>query len=217
MQKQSNSPPPSAGEKGFPLLLLLRNLGVVLWIRSFPASREALYPCKEVQWRRKWQPSPVFSPGESHGQRSLVGYSPPSHKESDMTEATEHTRTFKGLRRAGETGFCCSEGGVIIHPSALTPWMKSTHLFVPKQCLLGGLRLFEIKIRKVTYLSWKRFRDDPIQWFFQTLIHRTLTFHKRFCFYHAPWPWVLFFFFCFSFHVEFQFEKKNLSVIFFFF
>ena len=167
MQKQSNSPPPSADEKGFPLLLLLRNLGVVLWIQSFPASREPLYPCKEVQWGRKWQPSPVFLPGESHGQRSLVGYSPPSHKESDMTEATEHTRTFKGLRRAGETGFCCSEGGVIIHPSALTPWMKSTHLFVPKQCLLGGLRLFEIKITKVTYLSWKRFRDDPIQWFFK--------------------------------------------------
>ena len=32
------------------------------------------------------QPTPVFLPGESHGQRSLVGYSPRSHKESDMTE-----------------------------------------------------------------------------------------------------------------------------------
>ena len=37
-------------------------------------------------WRRKWQPSPVFLPGKSHGQRSLVGYSPWGHKESDMTE-----------------------------------------------------------------------------------------------------------------------------------
>ena len=27
-------------------------------------------------WRREWQPTPVFLPGESHGQRSLVGYSP---------------------------------------------------------------------------------------------------------------------------------------------
>ena len=106
MQKQSNSPPPSAGEKGFPLLLLLRNLGVVLWIWSFPASREALYPCKEVQWRRKWQPTPVFLPGESHGQRNLVSYSPWGRKEPDPTEATEHTRTFKGLRGAGEAGFC---------------------------------------------------------------------------------------------------------------
>ena len=37
-------------------------------------------------WRRKWQPTPVFLPGESHGQRSLVGYSPRGHKESDTTE-----------------------------------------------------------------------------------------------------------------------------------
>ena len=37
-------------------------------------------------WRRKWQPTPVFLPGESHGQRSPVGYSPQGLKESDMTE-----------------------------------------------------------------------------------------------------------------------------------
>ena len=34
------------------------------------------------------QPTPVFLPGESHGQRSLVGYSPKGHKESDTTEVT---------------------------------------------------------------------------------------------------------------------------------
>ena len=37
-------------------------------------------------WRRKWQPTPVFLPGKSHGQRSLVGYSPWGHKELDTTE-----------------------------------------------------------------------------------------------------------------------------------
>ena len=36
--------------------------------------------------RRKWQPIPVFLPGKSHGRRSLVGYSPWGHKESDTTE-----------------------------------------------------------------------------------------------------------------------------------
>ena len=30
----------------------------------------------KIPWRRKWQPTPVFLPGKSHGQRSLVGYSP---------------------------------------------------------------------------------------------------------------------------------------------
>ena len=39
------------------------------------------------------QPTPVFLPGEPHGQRSLVGYNPLGHKESDMTVATEHTHT----------------------------------------------------------------------------------------------------------------------------
>ena len=37
-------------------------------------------------WRRKWQPTPVFLPGKSHGQRSQVGYSRWDLKESDMTE-----------------------------------------------------------------------------------------------------------------------------------
>ena len=40
----------------------------------------------KILWRRKWQPTPVFLPGKSHGQRSLVGYSPCSLKELDMTE-----------------------------------------------------------------------------------------------------------------------------------
>ena len=37
-------------------------------------------------WRREWLPTPVFLPGESHGQRSRVDYSPWGHRESDMTE-----------------------------------------------------------------------------------------------------------------------------------
>ena len=36
-------------------------------------------------WRRKWQPTALFLLGESHGQRSLVGYSPQGHKELDTT------------------------------------------------------------------------------------------------------------------------------------
>ena len=41
----------------------------------------------KTPWRREWQPTLVFLPGESHGQRSLVGYSSWSRKESGMTEA----------------------------------------------------------------------------------------------------------------------------------
>ena len=41
---------------------------------------------RKIPWRRAWQLTPVFLPGESHGQRSLVGYSPWGHRELDMTE-----------------------------------------------------------------------------------------------------------------------------------
>ena len=44
----------------------------------------------KIPGRRKWQPTPVFLPGKSRGQRSLAGYSPEVAKESDVPE---HTRT----------------------------------------------------------------------------------------------------------------------------
>ena len=40
----------------------------------------------KIPWRRAWQPTPVLLPGESHGQRSLAGYSPWGHKGSDAAE-----------------------------------------------------------------------------------------------------------------------------------
>ena len=47
---------------------------------------------RKIPWRREWQPTPVFLPAESHGQRSraTVGYSPWGRKELDVTEVTEH-------------------------------------------------------------------------------------------------------------------------------
>ena len=44
----------------------------------------------KIPWRREWLPTPGFLPGRSQGQRSLVGVSPWDHKESDMTEMTQH-------------------------------------------------------------------------------------------------------------------------------
>ena len=43
---------------------------------------------RKVMWRRKWQPTPVFLPGESCGWRSLVGCRPWGRTESDTTERT---------------------------------------------------------------------------------------------------------------------------------
>ena len=56
-----------------------RRRGFDPWVRKAP-------------WRRKWQPTPVFLPGESHRERNLVGYSPQGHKESNMTGRTKYAQ-----------------------------------------------------------------------------------------------------------------------------
>ena len=43
---------------------------------------------QEDPWRRAWQPTPAFLPGESQGQKSLAGYGPQGRKESDTTGVT---------------------------------------------------------------------------------------------------------------------------------
>ena len=61
-------------------------------VKNSPAVQEMHRRCrfhpwiKKIPWSRKWQPTPVFLSGKFHIQRSLVGYSPCGHKESDMTE-----------------------------------------------------------------------------------------------------------------------------------
>ena len=58
-----------------------------------------------MQWRRKWQPTPVFLPGESHGRRSLVGCSPWGHEESDTTEQLHFTSVYVKFCNHSETQF----------------------------------------------------------------------------------------------------------------
>ena len=60
------NPPVNAGD--------VRDEGLIPGLGRFP-------------WRRTWQPTPVFLPGEFHGQRSVVGYSPLGCKELDTTKA----------------------------------------------------------------------------------------------------------------------------------
>ena len=45
----------------------------------------------KIPWRKEWLPTPVFLPGESHGQRNMLGYSSWGRKESDTTEWLIHT------------------------------------------------------------------------------------------------------------------------------
>ena len=60
-------------------------------VTNMPANEEILVQTlgQEIPWRRKCQPTPVFLPVESHGQRSLAGYSPWGRTVLDRTEATK--------------------------------------------------------------------------------------------------------------------------------
>ena len=82
-----------------------RRHGLCLWVGKIP-------------WSRKWQPTLVFLPGESHGQRNLVGYSPWGRKESDTTEWLSMHR-HKGSRG--------SHGKLFVVPQKRRPysWHKS--------------------------------------------------------------------------------------------
>ena len=66
---------------------------------SFLSSKEPTCQCRKhrfnswvetIPWRRKWHPPPVFLPWKFHRQRTLAGYSPWGHKESDTTEQLNH-------------------------------------------------------------------------------------------------------------------------------
>ena len=70
-------------------------------VKNLPAMRETWvqFLVRKIPWRRAWQPTPVFLPVESLGQRRLVGYSLWGHKESDTTEqvSTAQDRELLGF------------------------------------------------------------------------------------------------------------------------
>ena len=55
-------------------------------VKNLLAMLETTVWVRKILWRRKWQSTAILLPGESHGQRSLAGYSPRGHKESDTND-----------------------------------------------------------------------------------------------------------------------------------
>jgi len=80
---------------------------MIVWLLRWLSSKESACQyrkCRRLRFdtwvgsilqRRKWQLTPVFFPGESHGQRSLEGYSPWGCKESDTTEHSQMILYFR--------------------------------------------------------------------------------------------------------------------------
>ena len=92
---------------------------------------KSMYPDK---WSRKWQPSPVFLPGEPHGQRSLVGCSPWGRQESDTTAWLTFSRS---TRRGQDAQFrprhlSLRSGGVGVMRAR---WLPSCYSYFRPPCV----------------------------------------------------------------------------------
>ena len=72
----------------------------------------------KIPSRRKWQATPVFLPGKSHGRGSLADYNPWGHRELDMTERLSAQHTLLGSVAQGLTGV----------ESMCQLWLQSTHV-----------------------------------------------------------------------------------------
>ena len=81
---------------------------------------------RKIPWRRKWQPTPVFLPGKSHGWRSLVGYSPWGCRESDMTERLHfHYTLFIVIMNIGCIPFVVQYWKVVAEPQKMLGFLAS--------------------------------------------------------------------------------------------
>ena len=92
----------NATQTSSPFFFFLRSTEVALVVKNLPANagyvRDAVRSLSwEEPWRRAWQSTPVFLPGEPPGKRSLVGYSPQGCTESNIPEATQHVRKEKTI------------------------------------------------------------------------------------------------------------------------
>ena len=124
-----------------------RNCGFNPWIENMP-------------WRMKWYLTPVFFPGESHGQRSLADYSPWGHNESDTTECRRDLHSSNTKLGAGIVGiqdvyfdplllFKCSDGQFLLF-STLFP--SSYGMFGADNCSKNHFLNRNFKIFQIFYI-----------------------------------------------------------------
>ena len=108
---------------------IIKHFLVAQMVKNLPAMQETLvrYLGREDPWRRERQPTPVFFPGESHGQRSLAGYCPWGCKESNTTEHTHMTYMHFSF---GQCYFCDFFSEVLYLKTCVLLWnFMPLHMF----------------------------------------------------------------------------------------
>ena len=114
-------------------LSLLGVSQVVLVVKNPPANAGNTRDCgfnpwiRKIPWRRAWQSTQVFLPGESHGLRSLVGQSPWGRKESDTAEHAAHMALTRGANSDSSPGLNEKVGWVLTIYVLTIPQVILTH------------------------------------------------------------------------------------------
>ena len=116
--------------------MLLGTSLVAQTVKNLPAIEPMFHAwVGKIPWEKKWQPTPVFLPGKSYGQRSLMGYNPWGHKELDMSERLTHTLLLR-TRILGKA----------VHELACRFFFHPTHKFAPRTLLDDQLFFFNSQV-----------------------------------------------------------------------
>ena len=105
----------------------------------------------KIPWRRKWQTTPVLLPGESHGERSLVGYSPWGLKESDMTEQLHFHFSLSGIGEGNGNPLQCS---CLENPRDSRAWWAAVYGVAQSRTRLRRLSSSSISTSSFYFSFW---------------------------------------------------------------
>ena len=144
-------------------MLIWKRIHILVFIAAVFTVIKILKKSKCLSWRRKWQPTPVFLPGKSHGQGSLAGYSPWGHKEPDMTERLHLWSVYQQIIK--------DVRDLCIYVSYLCVCIQLTQscltLYNPMDCRLPGtsvLGIFQATILEWVATSYTRGSFQPKHW-----------------------------------------------------
>ena len=147
---------------------------MVQWLRIHLQFQRPRFDCwiEKIPWRRAWQPIPVFLPRESHGQRSLVGYSPWGCKESEATEMTEQAHRWEAcyknwslgaiFEEKSEAGKAWSNIKWVFSNSFTISYFICRKVFIRHDCLTRARSLESLQEENVSLVVPRRKESEGI-------------------------------------------------------